>query len=360
MRTGRRGVWRVKAGIVAGVLGAVLAGVPAAAQQPADKAQAPTDVVATIAGQPVTLAEVDQRALNMPASNFGNLKLSQAIYEARRATLDEIIGLRLIDADATARGIDEMTLITQEITSKVAPVTDQDVTSWYNANQDRVQGATLDQVRQPIQQLLRQQRLQTVRDAYVERLKLKTPVRILLEAPRVQVEAAGRPSKGPADAPVELIEFSDFQCPFCLRAFPIVKQVMAAYPDSVRLVYRNYPLPGHPRARPAAEAAACAADQGKFWEYHDRLFENQDKLSDDDLKAHAVALGLDAAKFNACFDATAHKADVDADIAAGNEAGVTGTPAFFINGRLLSGAQPLEAFKQVIDEELQRAKQAGR
>jgi protein-disulfide isomerase len=351
------GHWSERVGTLAvAVLFTLVAGCRVAdAQQPA-KAVAPTDVVATIGDESVTLAEVDERALALPVSNFGSMTLLQALYEARRAALDEIVGLRLIAADAKARGMDQTTVITTEITSKVQPVSEADITAWYNGNTERVQGATLEQVREPIRQLLSQQRLEVVRDRYVERLKLKTPVRILLDAPRVTIATAGRPSKGPADAPIELIEFSDFQCPFCGRAFPIVKQVMAAYGDRIRLIYRHYPLPIHPRARPAAEAAACAADQGKFWEYHDRLFQNQDKLEDADLKAHAVAVGLDATKFDACYDAKAHKADVDADIQAGNDAGVTGTPAFFINGRLLSGAQPFEAFKKVIDEELARGK----
>jgi protein-disulfide isomerase len=315
----------------------------------------PDTVAATIGSAPITLAEVDARALELPASNFGSLKLSQAIYEARRAALDEIIGIRLIEADAKTRGMEPTAVVAAEITSKVPPVTAPEVEAWYKANPDRVQGATLDQVREPIRQLLAQQRMEVVRDTYLERLKAATPVRILLDAPRVEVADAGRPSHGPANAPISIVEFSDFECPFCGRAFPTVKQVLATYGDRVRLTYRHYPLPIHPRARPAAEAAACAADQGKFWEYHDRLFQHQDQLSDDDLKAHAAALGLDAAKFNACFQATAHKADIDADIAAGNDAGVNGTPAFFVNGRLLSGAQPFEAFKKVIDEELARA-----
>jgi protein-disulfide isomerase len=128
--------------------------------------------------------------------------------------------------------------------------------------------------------------------------------------------------------------------------------VISTYGNRIRFVYRHYPLPNHPRARPAAEAAQCAHEQGKFWEYHDRLFENQALLGDEDLKQHAARLGLDAAQFNACYDSQKYKADVDTDIRAGNEAGVSGTPAFYINGRMLSGAQPFEAFKRIIDEEL--------
>jgi protein-disulfide isomerase len=214
-----------------------------------------------------------------------------------------------------------------------------------------VQGAKIDQVRQPIRSLLTQQRTSQAYQAYVEKLRAKSSIRISLEPPRQKIAADG-PAQGPANAPIELIEFSDFQCPYCLRAHPIVKQVLSTYGDRIRFVYRNYPLPSHPNARPAAEAAQCAAEQGQFWPYHDRLFAEPNKLSDDDLKASAAALGMDAGRFNACFDSHKYKARVEADMQAGNDAGVNGTPAFFINGRMLSGAQPFDEFKRVIDEEL--------
>jgi protein-disulfide isomerase len=121
-------------------------------------------------------------------------------------------------------------------------------------------------------------------------------------------------------------------------------------------MYRHYPLPNHPNARPAAEASLCALDQDRFWQYHDRLFAAQDRLTDEDLKRHAADLGLDSARFNACLDAGRFQADVDTDMRDGSNAGVSGTPAFFINGRFLGGAQPFEAFQRIIDEELARAK----
>jgi protein-disulfide isomerase len=206
----------------------------------------------------------------------------------------------------------------------------------------------------PIRNLLTQQRSAVAYQTFVEQLKLKTAVRISLEPPRQKIATADSPAQGPANAPIELVEFSDFQCPFCYRSFPTVKQVMDTYSGKVRFVYRNYPLPNHPNARPAAEAAQCAHEQGQFWPYHDRLFADQSKLSDTDLKAAAAALGLDAGRFNACLDSHKYQARVEADTKAGNEAGVNGTPAFFINGRLLSGAQPFDEFKKIIDEELAR------
>jgi protein-disulfide isomerase len=316
--------------------------------------QTADDVVATVAGARITLGEVDARALTVPAANFGNLPLAQALYEARRAVLDEMIGNRLIDGDAKARGVDRDVVVQQEITAKVTQPTDSDVADWYKSNQQRVQGASLEQVAAPIRSLLVQERTSAARRTYVDRLKASTAVALTLDPPRVTVSDDGRPSKGPAGAPVQIIEFSDFECPFCFRVNPTVAQVLSTYGDRVRLVYRHLPLPNHPNARPAAEASGCANEQGRFWEYHDRLFANQSRLAAADLKQHAADLGLDTAKFNTCVDSRRFQKDVDADLDAAQLLGVSGTPHFFINGRALSGAQPLESFKAIIDEELAR------
>ncbi len=315
-----------------------------------------SEVVATVGTSKVTLAEVDTRALQEPVSSFGSAKLVQALYMARRATIEEIVANRLLDDEAKARGIDRPTLVEREIASKAPAPTDAEVAAWFQANPARVNGATLDQVRAPIKNMLIEQRMDVARAALVDALKAKTTVTISLEPPRVEVTDGGRVPRGNATAAVEVIEFSDFQCPFCLRANPVVEQVLKTYGDKIKFVYRHYPLQNHPNARPAAEASACAEVQGKFWEYHDRLFANPTKLSDADLKAHAAALGLDAAKFKSCVDGHQQKPGIDADMAAAEAVGVTGTPAFFINGRSIEGAQPFESFKRVIDEELAKTK----
>ena len=317
---------------------------------------APTEVVATVGSRNITLAEVDEKALQQTADSFGSLKLSQALYEARRASLDDIIGNILLNAEAGARGVDQAALVDKEVTARVVAPTDAEVAEWYDANRARLQGATLAQIREPIRNHLIQERTADARTAYIATLKAKTPVRITLEPPRLAIKTAGSPATGPAAAPIELVEFSDFQCPYCFAAGPALKQVFSTYGDRIRFVYRNFPLSNHPNARPAAEAAQCANEQGKFWPYHDRLFADQKRLSEEDLKRTAADLGLDAARFNACVDSHKYKDAVDTDIRDGEDAGVTGTPAFFINGRLLSGAQPFEAFKRVIDEELELKK----
>jgi protein-disulfide isomerase len=330
---------------------ALLTACSSTSAQPA-KRQTANEVVAVVGPTSFTLAQVDDRALEQSSSSFGSVKLSQALYEARRNAIEELIATTLMDQEADARGIDRAALVDQEITSKVTPVADHEVTAWYQANQTRVQGASLDQVRQPIRAYLLQERMQKVRQQFIDALKSKTPVRVMLEPPRQNVSAAKGAARGPATAPIQIIEFSDFQCPYCQRANPAIAQVLKVYGDRIHFVYRHFPLPNHPNAQPAAEASECAAEQGQFWAYHDKLFANPSRLGPADLKQHAADLGLDRQKFDACVDTRKYKAQVDADAEAGQQAGVNGTPAFFINGRVLTGAQPFEAFKRIIDDEL--------
>ena len=154
-----------------------------------------------------------------------------------------------------------------------------------------------------------------------------------------------------------IVEFSDFHCPFCQRVLPTLAQLATQYGAKVKLVFRDYPLDQlHPQSRQAHEAARCANEQGKFWAYHDLLFANAPKTSPEQLKASAQEAGLDLPAFDQCLSSGKYQTTVQQDIEAGTHAGVTGTPAFFINGRLLSGAQPLESFARVIEEELARAR----
>jgi protein-disulfide isomerase len=341
---------RIVKGALSSAVLVILAACSSAAQQP--KQLSPTDVVATIGSTPITLAEVDDRAMQRSSSDFGGARLVQALYLARREALEQIIGTRLINQEAKTRGIEASALVEKEISSQAPVPTEADIAFWYQTNPARVQGATLPQVHDPIKAFLIEERMTAAHDAFIAKLKEKIAVTVSLDPPRQKVAVAGHPAKGPKDAPIELIEFSDFQCPFCQRANPTVEQVLKTYGDRIHFVYRHFPLPNHPNARPAAEAAACADEQGRFWQYHDQLFANATRLTDADLKEHAAAAGLDASRFTECVDGHRFKNQIDQDIREGNEVGVTGTPAFFVNGRSLEGAQPFEAFKRLIDEEL--------
>src|SRR5262245_4385028 len=241
----------LKCTVTGGVL-ALLVACSSAAQAP--KQMASGDIVARVGSTPITLGEVDARAFQRSASDFGGARLVQALYLARREALEEIIGTRLINDEARARGVEATELIEKEISSHAPAPTENDIAFWYQTNSARVQGATLPQVHDAIKSLLIEQRMAEAHDAFIAKLKERVPVLVMLEPPRQKVEVAGHPSKGPQDAPIEMIEFSDFQCPFCQRANPVVEQVLKTYGNRIHFVYRHYPLPSHPNARPAAEA----------------------------------------------------------------------------------------------------------
>src|SRR6266853_6951864 len=181
---------------------------------------------------------------------------------------------------------------------------DEEMKKFYEQNKAKMGGQNDDQIKDRIATYLKQQKGRDQLAKVVEDLKAKHGVQLTLaqpNLPRVEVAATG-PSRGPASAPVTIVEFSDFQCPYCGREYPVVERLMKEYDGKVRLVFRHYPLDFHPFAEKAAEAGACAQDQGKFWELHDKMFGNQAKLAVDDLKTYAKQVGLDAPKFDKCLD----------------------------------------------------------
>jgi protein-disulfide isomerase len=282
-------------------------------------------------------------------------KLEEQIYDLKRRELDSMIAQRLFAQEAAKRGISVPALLDAEVTAKVSLVTEKEIEDFYETNKARMRGDDTE-VRQKIRAFLQQQKLNARRETFVESLRSRGNVVVRLQPPpatRVEVSTEGAPVRGAANAPVTVVEFSDFECPFCKQTRPTLKQLLERYPGKLRLVYRDFPLDSiHPQARRAAEAARCAHDQEKFWEYHDVLFTESPRLALEDLRRYAGQLGLDVTKFDSCLSAGTHKAAVQRDLDDGNRLGITGTPAFFINGRALSGAQPLEAFTRLIEQEL--------
>ncbi len=317
------------------------------------KKQDPNAPVAKIGGKTITAGELDEKVkkeLRQLESQYQEQR-----YQLRRNALEGMLRERALDDKAKQKGLTRDELIAIEIAGKVPEPSDAEVKALYErAKAGGQQLPPLDQVKGEIARFIKNQKGQGMFAEYYEQLEKEMGIEVLLppyEAPKVVVEAVG-PSKGPASAPVTIVEFSDFECPYCVRAQESLKEVLAAYPGKIRLVYRDYPLPMHAKAPKAAEAAHCAGDQGKYWEMHDQLFANHQKLDVPDLKDHARAVGLDAAKFDECLDSGAKAKEVEKHQKAGEDAGVTGTPAFFINGRPLHGAQPADAFRRIIDEEL--------
>jgi protein-disulfide isomerase/Zn-finger nucleic acid-binding protein len=323
--------------------------------QPAQGAQKqdPSTPVAKISGKVVTAGELDE----LVKKDLAQLEqqYQEQRHQLRRSALEAMLRQKAFEERAKAKGITRDELVQQEIVAKIPEPSDEEIRALYDrAKASGQQLPPMDQVKGEIARFIKNQKSQGALAEYYDKMKQEMGVEILLppyEPPKVAVDATG-PSKGPADAPVTIVEFSDFECPYCVRAEETVKQVLAAYPGKVRLVYRDYPLPMHAKAPKAAEAAHCAADQGKYWEMHDKLFANAQKLEVSDLKAHAREVGLDGGKFDQCLDSSEKAKVVESHKKAGEEVGVSGTPAFFINGRLLTGAQPLDAFKAVIDDEL--------
>jgi len=326
----------------------------------AESAGGDSEVLAKVNGEEITLGDVRERATQQLEQVEAQLVQCKANYERSRfEVLDNnvqgIVEDQLLEAEAAERGISKDDLVAAEVDAVVEPVTDEQAQAWYQENQNRLRGS-FEQLSDQIKQYLQRQRRDQAYNDFVGSLKEGVDIAYYLDPPRVEVESEGYPAQGPADAPVTIVEFSDFECPFCSRVVPTLERVKEEYGDQVRLVFRHFPLSMHPNAPKAAEASMCAHDQGKFWQMHDLMFEEQKQLSVADLKSKAERLELDTEQFNQCLDSGKYADEVQQDMQAGQRAGVTGTPAMFVNGRLVSGAVPFEQIAQVIDSELARAK----
>jgi protein-disulfide isomerase len=314
----------------------------------------PDTVVATYGdGQKITYGDLNDRIKDQLAN------LDKQKHQLRKQGIDGLVVERLVQAEAKKRNLSEEQLIKAEVDDKVPQPPEAELKKMYDEAKERLPpGTTFEQVKPQIVDFLTGSKKQERAREFFAELKKGANVQITLPEPpreRKTVAATGA-AKGPENAPITIVEFSDFQCPYCSRANESVDQVLKAYPNQVRLVFRHFPLDFHQQAPKASEAALCAQDQGKFWEMHDKLFANQKALEVPALKGYAKELGLDSGKFDKCLDSGEKAATVQADLAEGKKVGVNGTPAFFINGILLSGAQPFDEFKSVIDSELQAKK----
>ena len=309
--------------------------------------------VAEVGGRTVTSAELDawiKDELFERATSGGE---PSRLYNLRSRSLPDMIDARLLEEEAERRGLtrDELS----EVVAGEAPeLGDEEITAFYEENKHRFDGASFEEMEPKIREALVRQHDTKALEEFVVSLQERAGITILLEPARVDVVADG-PSRGPAGAPVTIVEFSDFQCPFCSRALPVIEEVLKRYPDDVRIVYRHMPLDRiHANARAAAEASVCAQDQGKFWPYHDKLFANAKTLEPEDLERYASEVGLDLERFRACVAERKFREKVEADADAARTIGVSGTPAFVVNGIVLTGARPLPDFVRIIDAELAR------
>jgi protein-disulfide isomerase len=298
---------------------------------------------------------------NMPAALKGEFAKAQQQYiDAKQAAVAQFAFDRLLKKEAEATGVSEEELLKKEIDAKTKDVSDEQVKSFYQDAAKRYEQAGReapelnDQVKEQIRGSLVAQQQAERQQAYLDELFAKYNVSIVLpEAVRFDVAKGTLPAKGKENAKVTIVEFSDYHCPFCKRGSDNIKEVMDKYGDKIEYRFRDMPLEQiHPRAKAAALAARCANDQNEFWAYHDKVFNNQGKKTDEDFVAFAKDLGLKVEDFKACYDEKRHLAAVEQDMADARSLGLSGTPAYFINGVLMSGAVPPEQIIEVIEKQL--------
>jgi protein-disulfide isomerase len=321
-------------------------GVPLFAGAQNSQAARAGEPVATVNGQPVF--EDD-----LPSVQEQLQQLRSQEYEIKRKALDGAIEQKLLENAAKKKSMSTDQLLAQDVNSKVPEASDAEVEGYYFALRDKT-NRPLSEVKSQLRESLKQAKMQEARQDYVKKLRAEANVVVLLSAPRVNVDYDPARVRGNPKAPVMMVEFSDYQCPYCRQVEPTVKRLLAKYGAKLSLAYRDYPLrANHSQAEIAAEASRCALEQGKFWEYHDQLL-GGDKLDKDSLIGYARNVGMDDQQFGSCLSSEKYKAAIDKDLAEGGKAGVDGTPGFFINGIAASGAQQQQAFEQIIDDELSR------
>jgi protein-disulfide isomerase len=346
---------RLLALIVAPLLGVSCSRLPQHVEARAAGADpAPDAVAAELDGASITLAQVDEKAQG------GLATIRQQEYEARRRALDQIVDEKLLEREAKARGIEPQELLAREVDGKTPRPTQTEMREVYQQYAAQLGGRPFQDVAADIEKAIVQQSTARRREAFRQELRAKAKLVLKLEPPRFEVPLPREaPSQGPRDAPVTIVEYLDYQCPYCRRAEDTVVALLQRYGDKLRFVHRDFPIDGHPGAFPAARGARCAGEQGKFWEFHRGLFAVPGDYGDADLLKRAAAMGLDARSFEACLAAKRHDEDIRETQQAGARLGVSSTPTFFVNGQMVVGAQPLERFTEVIDAELARTQQAG-
>ena len=347
--------------LVAVVLVAGCTGAPtsSSAQPAAGPAGSPAsagsgEVLATVNGTSITEQDV-RKAAGLELS-----RLEEQLYQLKKQQVDALVEERLIAAEARRRGITVEAFEQAEIASQVPAVTEPEIDAFVEANRARIRG-DVTQLRPQIREFLTEQKTGARRATVVGALRNAAAVEMKMAAPapfRADVDVTDAPVRGAATAPVTIVEYSDFHCPFCRRVQPTLTALLDKYKGQVRLVYKHLPLDGlHPQARRVSEAAWCAGRQDKFWQFHDAVYaDSGSDASDATLSRYATAAGLDTAAFTACLAGPEAKAAIQQDVAQGEALGLNSTPGFFVNGREVRGAQPIDAFIAIIDEELTGAR----
>jgi protein-disulfide isomerase len=297
-------------------------------------------VVAEVNGQKVSRAELEQKQ---------TLDARYQTYLAEREALDRAIEERLVEMQARRENLSVEQLLQREVTSQVKDPTDEQVQIFYEGMRT---DEPLAAAREKIVATIRQIRLAKARAAYLQSLRSQASVHVALAPPEADVAVNDAPRRGSQNAPVLLVEFADYECPYCRAVHPEVEKLQDEFGDRLAFAFKDFPLPMHANAAKAAEAARCAGAQGKFGGFHDLLFAKGKKMDVAQLKEDARALGLDAAQFARCLDSNEQTGAVRSDLAQAQRLGLTGTPAFFINGHFLSGAVKYSTLREIVEQQL--------
>jgi protein-disulfide isomerase len=296
----------------------------------------------------------DDDLLPLVQSQVFPLRLQE--YDIKNKALENLVSQKLVELEAKKKEISVEELLNQEVDAKVPEPTEAEIQALYIVQKEQLR-RSYEELKPQLQQLLKQAKLQQARQDYYKHLRDQSSVTILLKKPTIQVVHDPARVRGSTTAPVIIVEFSDFQCPYCRSVQPTLKKLLAKYEGQVSLAYMDLPLKDiHPQAELAAEASRCAGEQGKFWEYHDALFESTNRLNREDLVAQARTLKLDEKQFDSCLSSGKYTAKVEQDRQLGLRSGLSGTPGFVINGNVLSGNLPQSEFEKLIEAELARPK----
>ncbi len=322
--------------------------IPTDVKPPANDAER-ARVLVTVGGRAITAGEIEEDLRPLVAQT------QEQVYLLRKNDVDQRVNDILLSQEAQKRGVTERALLESEISSKVPVVTEAQAQDFYNKNKERISGGgDFTQLKYQIIQFMQSEEQRKLESALVARLRNGATVQTFVTPPPVpvyKIATDDQPSKGNPDAAVTVVEFTDYQCPNCATAQPILERLVAEYGDRVRFVVRDFPLTMHADAQKAAEAAEAAREQGKYWDFTAILFRNQSSLKPEQLKQYAQVIGLDRAKFDAALDSGRFADKVARDVADGERIGVNGTPTFFINGRRASDAT-YETLKAALDAAL--------
>ena len=305
----------------------------------------PASVVARVGDANLTMADLQQQEGG---------KLLQAGYQYylnERKVLEELIDNRLLADEAHKRNISVDQLLNTEVYKDVKDPTEDQLEVYYEGLDTQ---ESYEAVRADVLQHLRELRRSKARAAFVENLRKQANIHIMLSPPSADVNIAKAFTKGSQEAPVVLVEFADYECPYCQKVNAQIQQLKKDYGDRLTLVFKDFPLPMHHSAEKAAEAARCAGEQGKFWEYHDVLFYSR-QVEVDALKEHARVLKLNGDAFDSCLDNGNQAKAVKQDLEEGKQLGLTGTPSFFVNGHFFSGVIDYGALRDIVNQQLNLA-----